>query len=389
MESVIHQSIIFLGLVSAAAWVYLLLGRGFFWLEQPMAAPADSPCSPPVVAIVPARNEATTIDAVVRGLLAQDYPGTFRIVLVDDHSTDGTTEVAVGAAKSAGAAERFAAVSAPPLPSGWSGKLWAIHTGCDYACQRWPETVYLLLTDADILHPKYNLRGLVARAERSSVSGHSLVLVSLMARLSCRTIAEKLTIPAFVFFFEMLYPFSWVRDPRRRTAGAAGGVMLVQRSALERTGGIQVIRGALIDDCSLAAVLKRQGPIWLGLSRDTVSLRPHSGIKSIWKMIARTAFTQLGHSMLLLAGTLAGLSVVYLVPPLLLASSSRCAAALGALAWIMMTLAYWPTVFLYRLNPLWTAALPLTTLIYAGATVDSARRYWLGRGGEWKGRAQA
>ncbi len=377
---------IILGVLAVASWLYLLLGRGFFWLEKPLPAPPDSKRTPSAVAIVPARNESQTIARVVRGLLDQDYPGDYRVVIVDDNSTDGTGRIARETAK---CPDRLAVIDAPELPAGWSGKLWAINAGIEYARREWPSAEYFLLTDADILHPRHSLTRLVALAEGPRNDGGGPGLVSLMARLQCVNPAEKLMIPAFVFFFEMLYPFRWVRDPRKATAGAAGGVMLVRREKLENAGGIAAVRGALIDDCALAANFKSRGRIWLGLAEDTVSLRAHAGMNSIWQMVARTAFTQLRHSFLILAGTVAGLTLTYLLPILLLFTGSTAAACLGACSWACMTAAYWPTVSYYRLSPLWAFTLPITAAIYAAATLDSARRYWLGRGGEWKGRAQA
>ncbi len=376
-----------IGLVAVAAWIYLLLGRGFFWLEKPAPLVVEPNQWPAVIAIVPARDEAATIAPAIMSLLRQEYPGDFRVVLIDDHSSDGTAARALAAAEERGHTGRFVVLDAPELPEGWSGKLWALNTGIEYASKLIPAPDFLLLTDADILHPAHNVRQLVARAT-GAAGKEPYDLVSLMARLSCGSAAEKLMIPAFVFFFEMLYPFKWVNNPSDRTAGAAGGTMLLRRRALEEAGGLAAMSDALIDDCTLAALIKDHGRIWLGLSADTVSLRAYDGLGGIWRMIARTAFTQLSYSVWVVAATVAGMALTFLAPPFLLLSGSGRAAALGAAAWLLMMLAYRPTVRLYRLNPVWTAALPLAALLYVGATVDSARRYWAGKGGEWKGRTQ-
>jgi hopene-associated glycosyltransferase HpnB len=358
-----------------AIWVYLLAFRGHFWRMRPDAAPdvIHGP-APTVHAIVPARNEAAVVSRSMASLAAQNYPGEFRITLVDDGSDDGT------AALAALAAPLLRIVAARPLPSGWTGKLWAVSEGVSAASSE-----YLLLTDADIVHHPQNLAGLVARARAGNYD-----LVSYMVRLQCRTLAEHALIPAFVFFFFLLYPPTWIRDPRRRTAGAAGGCILVRREALEGIGGVARIRGELIDDCALAREIKqRGGRIWLGLADRTVSIREYTGFGEIGAMISRTAFTQLGHSSWLLAGTVAGLAITYLAPPLLTFAAPRGAASgMGSLAWLLMTAAYWPAVRYYRINWSWAPMLPVIALFYLGATVHSAVATWRGQGGMWKGRAQ-
>ncbi|HVE02958.1 MAG TPA: glycosyltransferase [Rhizomicrobium sp.] len=366
-------------LLPVAVWLYLLAARGMFWVmqERDDRDAAPSPTSwPSVVAIVPARNEADVIGETLASLLAQDYPGTFRVVLVDDQSDDGTAE----AARDASGAVCMTVVSGAPRPSGWTGKLWAVRQGVTAAGA--PD--YLWLTDADIAHAPDNLRRLVARAE-----ANRLVLTSLMAKLHCRSWSERYLIPAFVFFFAMLYPFRWVNDPRTKTAAAAGGCMLVRREALERAGNIDAIRSDIIDDCALARLLKREGPIWLGLSERAVSIRPYRGLPDIRAMVARSAFAQLGYSSLALAGTLVGMIVVYAAPPLFALLARDSAQASGILAWAAMALAFQPTLSFYRLSPLWGLVLPLIGAVYALFTLDSALQHWLGRGGMWKGRAQA
>jgi hopene-associated glycosyltransferase HpnB len=368
--------------LSLAAWLYLLFGRGFFWrAETAPPPPAPVPAFPSVVAVIPARDEAPVIGRAVASLLAQDYRGTLSVIVVDDHSRDRTAEAARAAARSAGAEDRLLVVAARQLPDGWTGKLWAESEGLARVP---PETRYVLLTDADIAHHPGNVAELVARAEAGGLD-----LVSLMVKLSCRSIAERALIPAFVFFFAMLYPFAWASDPRRATAAAAGGCMLVRRSALERIGGLSRIRGTLIDDCALAAEVKRSGgPIWLGLSDRTVSLRFYPGPGDIWRMIARTAYTQLGYSPALLGATVLGMAVTYLAPPLFVFAGG-IASWLALATWLLMSAAFVPMLRLYRRSPLWAPLLPAIALFYLGATLDSARRHMQGKGGEWKGRVHS
>jgi hopene-associated glycosyltransferase HpnB len=329
---------------------------------------------------VPARDEADVIGRAVGSLLAQDYPGPFRVILVDDQSTDGTADVA---RRAAGAGDRLQVIDGKPLPGGWTGKLWALSQGVERASADAP-TEYVLLTDADIGHAPGNLRALVARAEAGR-----LALTAQMVRLHCRTGPEKLLIPAFVFFFQMLFPFAWVNDPKRRTAAGAGGCMLVRRQALEAAGGIASVRAEIIDDCALATRLKRQGPIWLGLTERAESLRPYGTVGEIGRMISRSAYAQLGYSPWLLAGTVVGMAATYLAPPALVLVGDGVAWIAGAGAWLLMWIAFQPTLRLYRRSPLWGLALPVIGAIYTWFTLQSAIQVWRGRGGQWKGRAQA
>jgi len=356
-------------------WLGLLFGRGWFWLmrERDEAGAAEPQHWPSVVAVVPARNEADAIVQSVGSLLGQDYPGPFRVVLVDDRSEDGTA-----AAAQALGDGRLEVVAGAVHPPGWTGKLFAVFQGVARAGT--PD--YLWLTDADIAHAPDNLRRLVARAEQ----GH--VLVSLMARLNCQSFAERFLIPAFVFFFAMLFPFREVNDPKSRTAAAAGGCMLVKRTALESAGGIAAIRAEIIDDCALGRRMKTQGPIWLGLSERAVSLRPYPRLGDIRAMVARSAYAQLGYSPLVLISTMLGMALLYLVPLAGLLSGGL-AALLGAFAWAAMTVAFQPMLHFYRLSPFWGVALPVIGVFYAAFTLDSAVQHWRGRGGMWKGRAQA
>jgi hopene-associated glycosyltransferase HpnB len=356
-------------------WLGLLFGRGWFWLmrERDAAEVAPPPHWPSVVAVVPARNEADVIAASLGSLLKQDYPGDFRVVLVDDQSEDATAD----AARALGGS-RLEIVTGAVHPAGWTGKLFAVAQGVAKA----GAVDYLWLTDADIAHAPDNLRRLVARAE----TGY--VLVSLMAKLNCQSLAERFLIPAFVFFFDMLFPFSRVNDPRSKTAAAAGGCMLVKRTALEAAGGIAAIRAEIIDDCALGRALKEQGPIWLGLSERSVSLRPYPHVADIRAMVARSAYAQLHYSPLLLAGTMLGMALLYLAPVLGLLSGGL-PALLGVLAWVAMTVAFQPILHFYRLSSFWGLALPVIGVFYAAFTFDSAVQHWRGRGGMWKGRAQA
>jgi hopene-associated glycosyltransferase HpnB len=375
---------VLIGAVALAAWIYLLLGRGFFWLARerddrdlPPMEDRGPAAWPDVVAVVPARNEADVIDRSIGSLVAQDYRGSLRVVLVDDASEDGT---ATRARNVAGASERLAVLTGRPLPAGWTGKLWAVSQGIEAA----GTPTYLWITDADIAHDPRTLRRLVARAEAGG-----LALVSLMARLQTGSWPERLLIPAFVFFFDMLYPFAFVNDARNRLAAAAGGVMLVRREYLERAGGVAAIRAEIIDDCALAARLKAQGPIWLGLTRTSVSLRPYRSLGEIGRMVSRSAYAQLRYSPWLLTGTIAAMLLVYAAAPLLAAFASGPTRWLGVAAWTLMAASFQPMLRYYRLSPLWGLVLPLIGGVYTLFTVQSAIEVWRGRGGMWKGRAQA
>ena len=362
-------------IAALAIWVYLLAGRGGFWrMREGNLAAANPGAAPRVAVVIPARNEADVIGRAVDSLAAQDYPGPFQIVVVDDHSTDGTADSALAAG-----APNLTVISAEPLEPGWTGKLWAVHHGIREAARFAPE--YLLLTDADIVHPPENLGALVAQATAGEYD-----LVSLMVTLQCRTLAERALVPAFVFFFFLLFPPAWIRDSRYRTAAAAGGCMLVRREALERIGGIERIRCELIDDCALALAIKQSGGrIWLGLSSQTASIRAYGTFAEIGRMISRSAFTQLRYSWGLLAMTVAGLVLTYLTPP----AAALSANWFGLAAWILMCVAYMPALRFYRLSPWWAPLLPVVALFYAGATIHSAIAYQRGAGGLWKGRAQA
>ena len=369
-----------IGALSCLIWLVLIAGRGRFWrVSTPADGLAMRPESAPRIAVVvPARNEADVIGRVIRALLEQDYPGPLHILVVDDHSTDHTAGVVSKAAK--GRTDRLTILSAPPLPAGWTGKMWALAQGAERAAEFLPD--YFLFTDADIVHAPGSVSSLVAMAQ-----ARGLDMVSMMVKLECSSFAECALIPAFVFFFFMLYPPEWVNDGHKRTAGAAGGDILVRAEALRKAGGIAAIRSELIDDCALAREIKRDGGIWLGLTRSAASIRSYDGFGGIGRMISRNAFYQLRHSVWLLLGTLLGLGITYLAPPVLVFFGGL-AAVFGGLAWLAMSLSFLPMVRFYELSPLWAITLPLVALFYAGATVHSAVQYWMGRGGEWKGRTQ-
>lgn len=372
------------GFVCVLTWIYLLFGRGRFWSVRHLFADPEpvSRVNGRIAVVIPARDECGSIGQAVSSLLAQTCRESLHIFVVDDHSSDDTADIARQAAAMAGYPEQLTVIAGTSLPSGWTGKLWAVQQGIEQALREEPQ--YLLLTDADIRHSPENLGRIVAVAEQGEYD-----LASFMVKLHCQTAAENLLIPAFVFFFFLLYPPEWIRDQRRRTAGAAGGCMLVRPEALKRIGGIARIRTEIIDDCALARAIKRtEGKVWLGVTRDTVSLRVYQSLGEIARMIARTAFNQLQHSAWLLAGALLGLVVTYLVPFFLLVSGSWQRAILGIAAYILMTVAYLPIVRFYGLRAAWALTLPAAAAFYIAATFRSALDYWSGRGGEWKGRAQ-
>jgi hopene-associated glycosyltransferase HpnB len=368
--------------LTAVTWSYLTLDRGAFWRTKSAQPDArdNAAISGGVVAVVPARNEAELVGPVVTSLLNQGV--AISVVLVDDESTDGTAEVARRASEKAGKADALIVIQSKPLPAGWTGKLWSMHQGIERA--RASNPTWLMLTDADVLH------GAETVANLGLVASHGPYdLVSFMVKLHCESLPEKLLIPAFVYFFFMLYPPAWICNTRRSTAGAAGGCMLVRAETLERAGGLESIRGAVIDDCSLARLLRQHGGrLWMGLTDQSQSLRRYETFADVEHMVSRTAFNQLKHSSWLLLCTIAGMLITYLAPPLLLLTRSRPSVFMGAAAWAAMTITYSTIVRYYRLNPAWALTLPLAALFYLGATMHSAVKYWKGSGGDWKGRVQ-
>lgn len=372
------------GLLLCAIWLYLLTLRGGFWRAKIDGVPAPPSTWPAVTAIVPARNEAPVIAYAIQSILQQDYPGKLNVILVDDHSSDATRTEAWQAAQAIRQSDRLTIMSAPPLPSDWSGKVWAMQQGF-LAAQREPhDTPLLWFTDADIDHDKYALSTLVCHAEAKQ-----LTMASCMVKLQNNTTPEKLMIPAFIYFFQILYPFAWINRPKHPQAGAAGGAMLVRRAALESLGGLTCIQHALIDDCALGKALKQKGPIWLGLTQDSTSIRGYAKLNEIWMMIARTAYTQLHYSPAWLIVCVSGMAITFGLPIGLTLCGPFPATFIAGMAWAMMTLSYLPILRLYQQNYLWAILLPITTILYLGATLDSARRYYAGSGGQWKGRAAA
>jgi hopene-associated glycosyltransferase HpnB len=391
-----------LGIITLGIWLHLFFGRGWFWRVGKLDADRELGESlgewPSVMAVVPARNEAETIGRAVVGLVKQDYPGVFSVVVVDDHSEDATASVALQVADESGARERLRVVSASALAAGWTGKLWALNegvssgdvtdSGASSAGEQAATSVvptYYWFTDADVEHAPDTLRRLVVRAERDKLD-----LASLMVLLQAKTLPERALIPAFLYFFLMLYPPKWIADEELGTAGAAGGCILLRREALARIGGLEAIRGEVIDDCALAKAVKLSGgKVWMGLTRKSTSLRAYGTCGEIRDLIARTAFTQLRYSALLLAGTLAGMLLTYVAPLLLLSAHDSTARLLGFAAWLLMSVSFLSTVRFYRLSIIWAPLLPLTAVFYTYATWLSAVRYWRGKGALWKGRAQA
>jgi hopene-associated glycosyltransferase HpnB len=412
--------------ISLFAWLILIIFWGKFWQTQPQIETEIPDVEnninplPSVCAVIPARNEAALISQTLGSLLTQSYTGEFNIILVDDQSVDNTAIIAKEIAEELGKENNLNVITGSSLPGNWTGKLWAMYQGIEKAnsCNLKPD--YILLTDADIDHDKDNLWRLVSKAERDN-----LALASVMVKLRCENFWEKLLIPAFVFFFFKLYPPSWVNSPHHKMAGAAGGCILVKGRILEEIGGIEIIKDALIDDCALAAVVKsgvggkqelsvsdsdldnsrkgaktqrriitptftNQSNIWLGMSSLTKSDRPYENLDDIWDMVARTAFTQLKYSPLLLVGTLLGLILIYIAPPLGLITGlvldNWLMAATGFMAWLLMSLAYLPMIRFYQCSFLYTFCLPIIALFYSFMTLDSAWRHWQGRGGAWKGR---
>ena len=359
-----------IALLSLLVWLYLVLAHGKFWSSRPKLKPASPAEFPEVDVIVPARDEAETIGPVIASLVAQDYAGPFRITLVDDDSADGT-------AAAAGTAPNLRVLRGQPKPTGWSGKLWAVSQGV--AASSAP---VLLFTDADIVHDPRHLSSLVARLLQPRVE-----MVSEMVRLNCTSLAERALVPAFVYFFQMLYPFASVNNPRSRVAAAAGGTVLVRRETLERIGGIEAIKDALIDDVTLAKAIKKVGPIYLGHSILATSVRPYPHFADIWQMVSRTAFTQLRYSLGVLLVTLLGLTLVWLVPPWAIIFGTGWTFACGLTAFLLATASYIPTLRRFGCNPLWSLTLPLIASFYMAATVGSALNHWFGGGSRWKSRS--
>lgn len=379
--------IIYVTGVSCLIWIYLLVFHCRFWLANQVlktSAPLRDGEWPDVVVIIPARNEAETIETVAKSHLENDYQGKLDLIVVDDQSSDGTGDLvrALGS-------NRAHVVACKDLPVGWSGKLWAVNNGLVAANEIAPNATYVLLTDADIKHAPGTLSKLVSKAVQEEQA-----MVSIMATLDARGFWGSLLMPAFIFFFQKLYPFPAINNATSKIGGAAGGCMLIDRKTLDEIGGVETIKGDLIDDCALGKALKdpkgAKRSIWLGFDNGIVSLRDNRQLHTIWKMVTRTAFTQLRFSSILVVGSIIGMALTYLVAPITVLTvplhGSNVAFALGALAYLGMTLAYVPTLLRYKKSPLWALILPLSAFVYMMMTVSSALNHWRGRGGAWKGR---
>jgi len=372
--------------LALAIWCYVALGRGGFWrcAERDGGAPPPPAVWPGVAVIIPARDEADVIGQCLGSLLRQDYPGSWSVIVVDDNSGDGTTDVAQRAASDCDAQNRVTIVPGTALPRGWTGKVWALSQGIAAARSRDHAVEYLLLSDADIVYAPQMLRWLVAH----TVSRGAL-LSSLMVKLRCDSKPERALIPAFIFFFQMLYPFSWVNRADRATAAAAGGCVLVRAETLRDIGGIEAIRDALIDDCALARQFKAKGPIWLGLTDRVASIRSYPGWSDMAQMVSRSAYAQLGYSPLQLLGAILALVLTFVVPPVAALAGSGYAPLFGVGAWAIMALLFAPTLRIYGISPWRAVALPAIACAYLMFTLNSALQSVRGRGGFWKGRFQA
>ena len=382
---------------SLLAWIGLLVGRGLFWWPTPRLDPPKA-CSGPadgtkrcVVAVIPARNEAEIISRTLPTVLTQDYCGPFRAALVDDRSEDETASVALAAAEELSAEDRLTVLRGEQLPAGWSGKVWAMQQGTAAATAA-EASEFLWFTDADIAHEPWVLSALVDKAETDGLD-----LVSTMATLRVDSVWDRLLVPAFVYFFAKLYPFRFVGNPRRRNAGAAGGCILVRRSALVRASGLAAIGAALIDDCALGRLIKGTGGrIWLGFSRGVCSVRSYGSLASVWRMVARSAYTQLGHSPLKLVGTIFGMLFLYALAPVSCAGGAIAGAfgvagavplaVIGAATWGLMAASFVPMLRHHGVGWWIAPLLPVAGVLYTAMTVSSAWRYTRGRGGVWKGR---
>lgn len=377
-----------LAVLSLIIWLGLICFWGGFWQTSERLEESNNKLNqyPSVTAIIPARNEGEVIGISLESLLIQEYPGKISLILVDDQSSDQTAQIAEDIANNLNKTNQLKIISGQPLPRGWSGKLWAMQQGINYAQNQSLKPDYFLFTDADIKHSPDSIQQLVTKAEQEK-----LELVSLMVLLRTESIWEKFLIPAFVFFFGKLYPFPWVNNPDKKTAAAAGGCILISEKALSSIGGMEVVRQALIDDCALAAAVKGKYPrIWLGLTQTVRSLRPYDTLDTIWDMVARTAFTQLNYSFLLLIPTILGMALVYLTAPISIVvglwQGKILLMVVGLLTWGLMAFSYLPTLRLYQLNWWWCLTLPGIAFLYTLMTIDSALRYWQGKGGAWKGR---
>jgi hopene-associated glycosyltransferase HpnB len=386
LASLVTFGSFFFTIIPILFWVGILFFRGGFWrADQRLEIKPEAGISgewPEVVCVIPARNESKTIAKTVASLTDQNYPGKFHVIVVDDNSDDNTSVIASSTTKHP---HLLHILEGKPLEKGWSGKLWAVHQGIEKVKRLAPNASYILLTDADITHDNESLLRLVGKAEINH-----LVLVSLMVRLCADSFWEKLLIPPFIFFFQKLYPFPWVNNPNRSSAAAAGGCMLVRRSALDRIGGVEPIRHHLIDDCQLAAMLKKEGPIWLGLSDQIISERSYKHLFEIWNMVARTAYEQLGNSLMAVIGAALAMLIIYILPTMsaaffLLFGPVNLIIG-GLVCWVLMGIAFKPTLTFFGMSQVWSLLLPLAAFLYVLMTVSSAINHMQGRGSAWKGR---
>ena len=378
-----------LAALSVLAWVVLLVFRSGFWrADQRLETGLPGPTSwPSVVALVPARNEAEHIEACLAALAGQDYSGSFSVLIINDSSTDDTARIARRIAGTPDLRHTVEVIDAPELEDGWAGKLWALNHGTTHLAARANTPDFLWLTDADVIHDEATLRELVAKAE-----DQGLAMVSLMVRLACASFWERLLVPAFVFFFQMLYPFPAINDPSSPAAGAAGGCILLRRDALERVGGISSIRDRLIDDCALAALIKSSGAaVWVGLATESHSLRRYDRLGEFWHMVARSAYVQLGYSTVLLVLSVLGMAIAFICVPLIILAfpwhKSGTAVVFSVISWTLMCFTYIPTVRYHRLETWRCVTLPSASALYMMMTVHSALRHWCGLGQNWKNRA--
>ena len=382
MHFTIHSALSLTAGASLSSWIYLAFARGEFWrlskVTLPSAGLSLKTPAPSVVAVIPARNEAKLISVAVDSLRQQNYPGPLRIIVVDDHSTDGTIDAISDSHM--GGSESPVVLSSQPLPRGWTGKMWALYQGVQRAMESDPE--YLLFSDADVIHSENSVASLVDRAD-----SQALGLISALPKLNCSTFAERLLLPAFSFFFFMLYPPDWVRSTKRPTAAASGGNVLARAKTLAQVGGIQQVRDELIDDCALAREIKKVGTIQLGWTENAVSMRPYGGFRAVGRMISRNAYYELRHSPWLLIGSISALALIFIAPPILAFGGGWCS-VMALFAWLLMSFVYAPTLRALSLTTLWAPVLPLVTSFYMAATVHSTIQYYRGRGGEWKGRTQ-
>jgi hopene-associated glycosyltransferase HpnB len=390
--------LLLISLISGIIWIGLLLFRGKFWLcNQQLNNDNNNNLTlnsyPSVCAIIPARNEEEVIAISLESLLKQNYLGKFSLILINDQSTDKTEIIAKDTQIKINSPHNLNIISGIPLEKGWSGKLWAVNQGINYTKNLDNLPDYFLLTDADIQHNPNNLTALIYKAETEK-----LALVSSMVKLKCESFWEKLLIPAFIYFFQKLYPFSWVNNINKKMSAAAGGCILIRRDILESIGGISCVKNALIDDCSLAQYVKnylqnnqtKYKGIWLGLDENTISLRSYNSLKPIWDMVARTAYTQLNYSFLLLIGTVLAMTLIYLIPPLTIVIGiilhNTPIFLISLLTYLLITVSYFPTIKLYNCALIYSFTLPAIAFLYTLMTIDSAIKHWQGKGGAWKGR---